>query len=956
VSVPFYCFTYSPNSIISNTSCYQHHTNSFEPLHHCTVTYSASLIRVINIKPHGVIRIDRQTRIQTASNKTKHAPIQAMSKPIMPSRPKKDKVEATNQDDVLDTAELNQILIKIRQHCFTHRGVDPGQLFDRWDRDKDGTLDYDEMRLLMYKVLSTSEQEFEQLFAFVDKDGDDVISREEFCEFVHTKPEKGAVLKEVDTAGSLHPDRQRDLYFKGLQKKQRVSVVGTRWNANDVLDEDELQLVHRKIRAASYTSKGIDIPALFAEWDIDNDGTLTRDEFFSAIRRLVPGITKPEFNQLCDLIDLEQTGGIDVVMVQNFVDKHNVTWQRKRVKRGEEDDVPCNDAVANAKWTGGLRPANNTIASTQLKQHGRKKITEAEMKRLRKKVCAESYTTGGMDLRRVYDRLVPADYIVDMKATIKFIRLSLPTLTCMDEINYVLSAWGKNRSNDDSLRFKDFQKWAKTKDRKKSVYRKTVFKDKNKKKHLGKDGIPESSRFTGHTMGKRYIQDDPMFNDLIPKDLFKDLNQSYHKKTKKDKLTKLAAEVGIDMDQLPDDATLSDVDSQEEYDGSNLVGNGDEDYQNSENSEEEFITTKERRTRDMLDLGTWSNSDGEAPEEEDEIAVVDKSGPQGEINTMLGARKYGGGRFRMPEMADISLDGQINFSMGGGTGTDDQQNDAVDYYWNKNIRDGKIREIQKQDEGEGDQDNVKDPIAENPANIFGLININVVSQPGQQHAGGNMNGNHNAAQQYGLFGKTARRLGTLEDLVDPGTWNFTPGQALGGPQDSENDVDDGPDDMYGGLPMSDPRGSNAMSIFDQQQQRFESNNLAPVHHHTMINRSPRLKPERQKSTLPADYKRLSQPKRVLTPTKPSSMSPNRSRPNNSGRSFRESSPRSRGSGPRIEYFAADSSGDEYSSVPPSPRSDRSSSSRRADPNAKRQRSKSTARWDPKTKKFVQKTE
>ena len=68
------------------------------------------------------------------------------------------------------------------------------------------------------------------------------------------------------------------------------------------------------------------------------------------------------------------------------------------------------------------------------------------------------------------------------------------------------------------LRFHDFAKWAKTKDRKKSVYRKTTYK--NKKKHLGKDGIPMSSRFNGRTMGKRYIAEDPMFNDLIPKDLF----------------------------------------------------------------------------------------------------------------------------------------------------------------------------------------------------------------------------------------------------------------------------------------------------------------------------------------------------------------------------------------------------------------------------------------------------
>ena len=105
-----------------------------------------------------------------------------MSKPAILRKSKTGKsafVErgATNNDDILDTDELNQILIKIRQHCYTHNGVDPGQLFDRWDKDKDGTLDYDEMRLLMYKVQSTSEQEFEQLFAFIDKDDDDVIGK-----------------------------------------------------------------------------------------------------------------------------------------------------------------------------------------------------------------------------------------------------------------------------------------------------------------------------------------------------------------------------------------------------------------------------------------------------------------------------------------------------------------------------------------------------------------------------------------------------------------------------------------------------------------------------------------------------------------------------------------------------------------------------------------------------------
>jgi Ca2+-binding EF-hand superfamily protein len=908
-----------------------------------------------------------------------------MSKPAILRKSKTGKsafVErgATNNDDILDTDELNQILIKIRQHCYTHNGVDPGQLFDRWDKDKDGTLDYDEMRLLMYKVQSTSEHEFEQLFTFIDKDGDDVISKAEFCDFVHTKPEKGTVLRnDDDTTGMTHPDKQRQKFFKGLQKKGRVSVVGTRWNSNEILDEDELKLVHRKIRAASYTENGVDIPALFSEWDIDNDGTLTRDEFFRAIKKLVPGITPSEFSQLCSLIDVNDTGGIDVVMVQNFVDKHNKDWSRKRVRRGEEDDDPINDAVANSKFFGGLRPSNNKISEKKLKLHGRKTITPAEMKRLRTKVCAESYTAGGMDLKRVYDRLVPADFKMDMKATLKFLRLALPTLTCMDEVNYILGEWGLNKQNDGSLRFKDFQKWAKTKTAKKSVYRKTSYT--NKKKHLGKAGIPQSSRFTGHTMGKRYIQDDPIFNNLVPGDLFQNLNKSYKRKTTSKDIEQAAKDVGIDMNELPD---------VEDYDQDNDDDEDDEDYsdaayQDSDAPDDgEGLTAREKRTKELLDLGTWSNSDDEGPEDEEKIATVKRAGPQGEINTMLGARKFGGGRFRMPDNFDIGIEGQVKFSMGGGTGENEREAAAVDFYWNQNIRNGKIKNtVKKQDnngsestpedggtgDGEtGEAGEIGDGIVSgsvskgkksdgsNPVPLFGLININVVSEPDPAHTGNmNLTGEH--SKEYGMFGRTAKRLGSLEDLVDPGTWNFTPGQALGGNNTVKDDVigsgrgNDPPEDMYGGLPMKDPRGNDAISIYDQSQKRLEQSNadVPPIQSHTMTNRSPRPKPVRQKSTRMADFERLSRPKERLTPTKPSSLSPSKFRPNNSARQYRQSSPRV--GNPRVSYFPAESSGDEYS-IPPSPRSDRSISSARAQ--TQRTRSKSTAKWDPKKKKFVQK--
>lgn len=691
--------------------------------------------------------------------------IDAYNFPIM-----SELIATTNQDNVLDQDELNQILIKIRQHCFTHRGVDPEQLFNRWDRDKDGTLDYDEMRLLMYKVLSTSEQEFEQLFTFIDKDGDDLISLQEFCDFVNTKPTKGSVLKEKDVTGANNPERQSQEFFRQLKPSVRkASVVGKRWKSDDTLDKDELLLVHRKIRAASYTHRGTDIPALFAEWDIDNDGTLTREEFYTAIKKLVNGITPPEFEQLCDIIDTEKTGGIDVVMIQNFIEKYNKGWKRAQVKRGEEEDNPVNDAVANSKFFGGLRPANNQHNDHSLKKHGRKKITHAEMKRLRKKVCAESYTAGGMDLRRVYNRLVPQDNKVDMRAVTKFLRLALPTLKCLDEVNYILIKWGLNKQNDASLRYADFVKWAKKKEQKKLKYRTT--KVTAARKHLGKAGIPMTSRFNGHTMGKRYIADDEMFSNLIPLDLFKGLDKSYRKKTSDDAIKKAAAASGIDMDELASDVSdSSEEDMDDDYGG------------------EAPLSHKEKRLREVLDLGSWSDSDSEnggggeshskdLNEYSDFFGEGTSGSPDGSPKTWARTksiygddRQFGGGRFMLPTMPDMTGKSPFYGPESEANQNHAREEAAVNYYWDKNEREGRTRvPPRKAMDIDGDEEGNRGG---------GKINVNFVADPDEAQRVQNFV--VDPSNTYGLFGKTVKlQSGGIEDLMDPGTWNFSAGQAIG---------------------------------------------------------------------------------------------------------------------------------------------------------------------------------
>ena len=59
----------------------------------------------------------------------------------------------TNGDDVLTRDEFYEILVCVRKQAFTHKGVQAKLLFNRWDKDGDGFLDYDELREKMQQVV-----------------------------------------------------------------------------------------------------------------------------------------------------------------------------------------------------------------------------------------------------------------------------------------------------------------------------------------------------------------------------------------------------------------------------------------------------------------------------------------------------------------------------------------------------------------------------------------------------------------------------------------------------------------------------------------------------------------------------------------------------------------------------------------------------------------------------------
>ena len=113
-----------------------------------------------------------------------------------------------------------------------------------------------------------SEEEL-QFFNYLDHDDDDYIRIPEFKAFVLTAKARGArkrVEKELTLAmaGSMFNNGVRDNLVKN-------PIITTKWNPDGVLDDSEIRMIKRKIRAASYGPGGQNIERLFKSWDKSNE-------------------------------------------------------------------------------------------------------------------------------------------------------------------------------------------------------------------------------------------------------------------------------------------------------------------------------------------------------------------------------------------------------------------------------------------------------------------------------------------------------------------------------------------------------------------------------------------------------------------------------------------------------------------------------------------------------------
>jgi hypothetical protein len=112
--------------------------------------------------------------------------------PIDEEKVKKTLKKALNFEEI-DFAAVEQLRLKLKIACTTHKGCEPSRIFDKWDKDKDGELDRDEVLEGMNKMLGkdvlSEWNMFDNFFAYVDLDGDGTIDRDEFAEFITHKPD-----------------------------------------------------------------------------------------------------------------------------------------------------------------------------------------------------------------------------------------------------------------------------------------------------------------------------------------------------------------------------------------------------------------------------------------------------------------------------------------------------------------------------------------------------------------------------------------------------------------------------------------------------------------------------------------------------------------------------------------------------------------------------------------------
>ena len=173
-------------------------------------------------------------------------------------------------------AENARLLASIKQKlsalAYTTGGKDFTKLFAYFDRDRDGDLDINEFTRGVRRAGITSarltDADINVLLKAIDVDDSGTITLKEFVDFLANDDENRRNEKEK---------RRNERREKAHEEKAAL-----------IAEHKKLQLLHKlhsKLQAKAYTHTGKDFGALFRQFDVNNDDSLTYEEFRRAIRR-----------------------------------------------------------------------------------------------------------------------------------------------------------------------------------------------------------------------------------------------------------------------------------------------------------------------------------------------------------------------------------------------------------------------------------------------------------------------------------------------------------------------------------------------------------------------------------------------------------------------------------------------------------------------------------------------
>ena len=296
--------------------------------------------------------------------------------PTSPTLPTSPIGESRNESINIEAVE--QLRLKLKQACTTHKGCEPTKIFDKWDKDKDGELDRDEvfdgLKKLFGRNVLREWNMFDNFFAYIDTDGNNSIDRDEFAEFVTHRPQGKVRRKrslQYDSPkqvfegfhgtfqGDKHKggqkgfgsygdvDKRQKTYYKertGMEpideEKVKKKTLKKALNFEEI-DFAAVEQLRLKLKIACTTHKGCEPSRIFDKWDKDKDGELDRDEVLEGMNKMLGKDVLSEWNMFDNFfayVDLDGDGTIDRDEFAEFIThKPDVKVTRRR---SEQYDSP----------------------------------------------------------------------------------------------------------------------------------------------------------------------------------------------------------------------------------------------------------------------------------------------------------------------------------------------------------------------------------------------------------------------------------------------------------------------------------------------------------------------------------------------------------------------------------------------------------------------------------------